>query len=169
MVWGGENGANWSEVHRTKGQGEDVCTGLRRRARPVLLVLGPSVLDRRYRRENVFEVSSGQCIRIYCAVSATRRAFEMKRATASALLLICFGASALPARAQRLNVDPAHPYSASEQKQAEQLYKKSLKEQEKAQKKAEKAQRKAWKKQQKQMAKDDQARQKQIEQAQHHH
>jgi hypothetical protein len=93
----------------------------------------------------------------------------MKRTTTSAGLLICFAASALSAPAQRLNVDPAHPYSASEQKQAENLYKKTLKEQEKAQKKTEKAQHKAWKKQQKQMNKDNEARQKQIDQAQHHH
>ena len=92
---------------------------------------------------------------------------KMKFVTGLVLAVICCGATALHAGAQRLNVDPAHPYSASEQRQADKLYKKSLKEQDKAQKKAEKAQHKAWKKQQKQMAKDDQARQKEIDRTQH--
>ncbi len=91
----------------------------------------------------------------------------MKRATILAFLLVCMGVSALPARAQRVNFDPAHPYSASEQKQADKLYKKSLKDQEKARKKNEKAQRKAFKKQQKEADKAGKARQQQIEQSQH--
>jgi len=89
----------------------------------------------------------------------------MKRATVSLLLL---GAMSLPVCAQRLNVDPAHPYSSSEQKQADKLYKKSLKEQQKANKKNEKANRKAFKKQQKEADKVNRQRQQQIEQSQHH-
>jgi hypothetical protein len=92
----------------------------------------------------------------------------MKRA-GLLVLLLCFGATARPARAQRLNVDPNHPYSASEQKQSEKLYNKTLKEQQKARKKNEKAQQKAYKKQQKQMNKDNAARQKQIDAANLHH
>jgi len=82
----------------------------------------------------------------------------------TALLL---GILALPTYAQRLSVDPSHPYSPSEQKQSEKLYKQSLKRQEKTAKKNEKAQKKAWKKQQKEANKVNKARQQQIEQSQH--
>jgi len=91
----------------------------------------------------------------------------MKRAR-TFVLLLGLGAVALPAGAQRLSVDPNHPYSASEQKQAEKLYNKQMKAQEKAKKRNEKAQQKAYKKQQKQMKKDNAARQKQIDAANHH-
>jgi len=87
---------------------------------------------------------------------------------AASLLLLCLAALPNGARAQRLNVDPAHPYSPSEQKQADKLYKKSLKQQEKAQKKGEKARHKQFKKQQKEANKVNKARQQQIDQANHH-
>jgi hypothetical protein len=93
--------------------------------------------------------------------------FAMKRVAGLVLTVICIGA-ALPVRGQKLNVDPAHPYSAAEQKQSQKLYEKQLKQQQKAQKKDQKAQQKAYKKQQKQMKKDNAARQKQIEQANRH-
>src|SRR5215470_10603444 len=83
---------------------------------------------------------------------------RMKRATIAALLL---GGLALPVCAQRLSVDPSHPYSASEQKQAQKAYNKSLKQQQKAAKKNQRAQ-------QKDASKVNKARQQQIEQAQHH-
>jgi IMP dehydrogenase/GMP reductase len=89
----------------------------------------------------------------------------MKRFARLALALICIGGAARLVEAQRLNVDPAHPYSGAEQKQNEQLYKKSLKQQEKAQKKAEKARRKEHKKQLKEGERINQARQKQIDRA----
>jgi hypothetical protein len=92
----------------------------------------------------------------------------MKRIAGLVLAMMCSGAAPQPACAQRLTVDPAHPYSTAEQKQSEKLYKKSLKQQEKAQKKAQKAHRKEWKKQQKEGAKVNQARQKQIDAAKHH-
>lgn len=91
----------------------------------------------------------------------------MKR-LAAFLLLLCLAAVPNSGSAQRLNVDPAHPYDANEQKQADKLYKKSLKKQENAQKKDQKARHKEWKKQQKEGAKVNQARQKQIDQANHH-
>jgi len=92
----------------------------------------------------------------------------MKLVAGLILLVIFVGATALPGNAQRLNVDPAHPYSSSEQKQADKLYKKSLKQQAKSQKKNEKAQRKAWKKQQKEADRVNRERQKQIDQTNHH-
>jgi hypothetical protein len=92
----------------------------------------------------------------------------MKRARKLVLLLMGFAAMVLPAGAQRLSVDPNHPYSASEQKQSEKLYSKQLKAQEKAQKRNEKARQKAYKQQQKQMKKDNAARQKQIDASNHH-
>ena len=76
-------------------------------------------------------------------------------------LVLLPAALALPACAQRLNVDPSRPYSTSEQRQANKLYRKSLKQQEKARKKA-------WKKQQKEANKVNKARQQQIEQSQHY-
>jgi len=91
----------------------------------------------------------------------------MNRLVQLAFLAVVLGTGAAAARAQRLNVDPAHPYSSSEQKQADKLYKKSLKQQEKAQKKAEKARHKAWKKQQKEADKVNKARQKQIDSQRH--
>ena len=92
---------------------------------------------------------------------------EMKHAL-TLVLLIGLSAMAMPAGAQRLSVDPNHPYSASEQKQSEKLYSKQMKAQEKAKKKNEKAQQKAHKKQQKQMKKDNAERQKQIDASNHH-
>ena len=89
----------------------------------------------------------------------------MRRATTSTILL---GFLSLPVSAQRLNVDPKQPYSASEQKQAQKLYNKSLKQQQKAAKKNQKAQQKAWKNQQKEADKVNKQRQQQIEQSQHH-
>lgn len=89
----------------------------------------------------------------------------MKR---SIILGLLVAGLAMPVCAQKLNVDPSHPYSSSEQKQADKLYKKSLKQQEKAAKKNEKAQKKAWKKQQKEADKVNKQRQKQIEESQHH-
>ena len=101
-------------------------------------------------------------------VAARSQAEQMKRVAGFLLTMMCFSAAPQLARAQRLSVDPAHPYSAGEQKQSEKLYKKSLKQQEKAQKKAQKAGRKEWKKQQKEGAKVNQARQKQIDAANRH-
>jgi esterase/lipase len=92
----------------------------------------------------------------------------MNCARALVLLVMGFGVAALPVGAQRLNVDPAHPYSPAEQKQSEKLYQNSLKQQHKAQKKNQKAQQKAYNKQQKQMKKDNAARQQQIDRANHH-
>ena len=92
----------------------------------------------------------------------------MKLVAGLTLAMMFFSAEPQLARAQRLSVDPAQPYSAAEQKQSEKLYKKSLKQQEKAQKKDQKARHKERKKQQKEGAKVNQARQKQIDQANHH-
>jgi hypothetical protein len=89
----------------------------------------------------------------------------MKHFARIVLALICVGSAASLVEAQRLNVDPTRPYSSDEQRQNEQLYKKSLKQQEKAQKKEEKALRKARKKQLKEGEQINKARQKQIEQA----
>jgi len=86
----------------------------------------------------------------------------MKHFARIVLALICVGSAASLVEAQRLNVDPTRPYSSDEQRQNEQLYKKSLKQQEKAQKKA---LRKARKKQLKEGEQINKARQKQIEQA----
>jgi hypothetical protein len=84
----------------------------------------------------------------------------MRRVAVIGLLAICFGAAALPTRAQRLNVDPSNPYSPSVEKQKQQIYNKTVKDQQKMQKKNEKAQRKAAKKQQKEMSKSMKAAQK---------
>jgi esterase/lipase len=92
----------------------------------------------------------------------------MNCARALVLLVMGFGVAALPVGAQRLNVDPAHPYSPAEQKQSEKSYQNSLKQQQKAQKKNQKARQKAYNKQQKQMKKDNAARQQQIDRANHH-